>query len=109
MYTSNEMTDAPHSAGINQRDDALTSDEREVINLFATHIRRNQSCVMPIHDIVQSAGAGGGEAMRAAIRQLAARGWLVANAAMHWEDHHECVLIGEALRMAQAIATERRE
>ncbi len=108
LYRMSVMTDAPRPAGFSLRGESLSPEERAVINAFASHIRCHRTCVMRIGDIVKSPDSAESDAKRSAIFRLVARGWLVTDASQHCENHHESVLIGDALRMAQAIAAEIR-
>jgi len=84
----------------------ITDAERSVLATFARHMRLAHRSVMPASEILGDAQGPGREALRSAIRSLADRGWLVAATTVHLEDHHQCALFGEGLRLAQLMAAD---
>jgi hypothetical protein len=82
----------------------LTQHEQAVLAVFASDLRKGGTGTLKLSEILGSEGES--DARRKAIRNLSSRGWLVVGSAMHWGQDDQCVLLGEGLRRARAMATE---
>jgi hypothetical protein len=82
----------------------LSKDERVVLATFADCLSRTRQAIMPINQILQSRAQSDRALMMQAIENLVRRGWLVANSPLQWHNNTEFVLLGEGLKMAQAMA-----
>lgn len=81
----------------------ISQAERAVIGIFAGHIRRAHSNIMPIAEIMAQSRGMLESDVHEAMRRLSDRGWLVANTTLHWEPDRACLLLGEGLRLAQLM------
>jgi hypothetical protein len=86
--------------------DAISDDERAIILAFARNMRQGGSGMLTIATLLGDEPKRRHD-LQLAIWQLADRGWLVVNSPLHWENHHECMLLGEGLRLAKQMGADQ--
>jgi hypothetical protein len=86
----------------------LTPDERAVLLAASTFMADGRQVqVLPLGELRGRTGLDRSQAHEA-VERLRERGWLVCTGGLHSGDRDGCILMGEGLRRAKALAARRR-